>query len=422
MPTVPPRILLAGQREVGGTCAHCSRQIEAGQQVALCNQCGELHHEVCWSLKQRCGSYECSAGSGALDQPKSGLLQISRDELSAVTPMPSRQSFGEDTRTGSRSHPTPRWNKTSIWALVIALVGIPLFGLVTGLVAMVVACIALAGHRHGTRGVALAVMAILIGLADVAGWAVGLSYYLASPIRHVSLDTLALDPESLDDLPDHIARAMRANVLIHSSAGLGRESIGSGVVLSVRDDTAYIVTNRHVVDSHYSESMTTVPDDLSSLGRIVIDTLGDTGLVGKVEWIAPGGVDLAIVSAPAAGKGVRAATWDLANPPKVSEKVFAIGNPHGFGWTHSAGDISQMRRQTQGGYSVRILQTTAAINPGNSGGGLYDEGGQLIGVNTMTGDKLVAEGLSFAISLATLLDLAPSRLIDQPLDTEASSE
>ena len=90
--------------------------------------------------------------------------------------------------------------------------------------------------------------------------------------------------------------------------------------------------------------------------------------------------------------------------------MFAVGNPYGLNWTHTAGDISQVRRQRHGDYDFRLLQTTAAINPGNSGGGLYDSEGRLIGINTMTSDKRFAEGLGFSISLPTLLDLAPEKM------------
>jgi serine protease Do len=107
---------------------------------------------------------------------------------------------------------------------------------------------------------------------------------------------------------------------------------------------------------------------------------------------------------------VQEAYWDREVTPHIGDEVFAIGNPHGFGWTHSAGDISQIRRQKQGDFNFRLLQTTAAINPGNSGGGLYDADGRLIGINTMTSDKRFAEGLGFSIALPTLLDLAPERL------------
>lgn len=43
------------------------------------------------------------------------------------------------------------------------------------------------------------------------------------------------------------------------------------------------------------------------------------------------------------------------------------------------------------------------------GGGLYDEQGQLIGINTMTADKRVAEGIGFSIALPILIDLIPDR-------------
>jgi serine protease Do len=104
---------------------------------------------------------------------------------------------------------------------------------------------------------------------------------------------------------------------------------------------------------------------------------------------------------------VREAHWDRAVVPHIGDPVFAVGNPHGLGWTHTAGDISQVRRRTQDGYQFRVLQTTAAINPGSSGGGLYDAEGRLIGINTLTGDKRFAEGLGFSIALPTLLDLVP---------------
>jgi S1-C subfamily serine protease len=294
-------------------------------------------------------------------------------------------------------------------AFIISLLGIPLFGLITGLVAIVFACVALVGHTHGRRGFALAVLAMFIGLFDVIGWAVGLSHYLGVVPSMVSLDELTLDPESLKELPAKFSRAMRANVVIESVAGLGRGAIGSGVVLKVDQGVAHIVTNRHTVDMNYTTSTRTAPADLAELARVRVTAVGQRPVPASVEWVAPHGVDLAIISAPIQAADVEAAHWNLDAQPHIGDEVFAVGNPHGLGWTHSAGDISQIRRRSQGDYSFRILQTTAAINPGNSGGGLYDSEGRLIGINTLTGDKRFAEGLGFSISLSTLLELLPDR-------------
>ncbi len=95
---------------------------------------------------------------------------------------------------------------------------------------------------------------------------------------------------------------------------------------------------------------------------------------------------------------------------KVGASVFAIGNPHNLGWSHTQGVISQLRTQHIDSRQVRVIQTQAAINPGNSGGGLYDQEGYLLGINSWTADKSVSEGLGFAIALDSLLELAPPHL------------
>ena len=54
---------------------------------------------------------------------------------------------------------------------------------------------------------------------------------------------------------------------------------------------------------------------------------------------------------------------------------------------------------------VTVYQTQTPINQGNSGGGLYNMRGELVGINTWTQDKAHAEGLSFAISAQSVVDL-----------------
>jgi serine protease Do len=264
----------------------------------------------------------------------------------------------------------------------------------------------------------LAAAAIVVGLFDVVGWAVGLSLYLGgSGMGAVALNEMTIDPDSLNELPDRIARAMRANVLIQSDFGLGRQGIGSGVVLRVRDGSAYIVTNRHVVDPSFSEESgaAKAAADLTKMAKISVVTVGQSIVPGSVEWVAPHGVDLAILAVPLLGAvdEVQEALWNDQESPHIGDAVFAVGNPHGLGWTHSAGSVSQIRRRAKGDFDFRVLQSTAAINPGNSGGGLYDADGRLIGINTMTGDKRFAEGLGFAIAFPTLLELLPES-IDLP--------
>jgi serine protease Do len=77
--------------------------------------------------------------------------------------------------------------------------------------------------------------------------------------------------------------------------------------------------------------------------------------------------------------------------------VVAIGNPHGFENSVTAGIISAKNRTLQAAdVNFRgFLQTDAAINPGNSGGPLIDMKGRVIGINTAI--VPYAQGLGFAV-------------------------
>ncbi|MEX2316809.1 MAG: trypsin-like peptidase domain-containing protein [Pirellulales bacterium] len=403
-----PRIVLAEEREMGVPCAQCGREIRLGDPTAICQDCGAVHHASCWHTARGCAAYECAATTA--DSGQLAMLSITRAELAAAEPIVARSVADSEPAGGATGVQKKRWNRTAVWAFIIAIIGIPAFGLLTGLFAMVIGCIALAGHTRHRRGLSLAVAGILIGLFDVIGWAAGLAYFLGTPHSLVALEQMTIDPSSLKELPERIARSMRANVLIETRAGFTRQGMGSGVILKLLGGSAYIVTNRHVVDQNFADGSTSVPEDLSGLAKVMVMTVEQISVPGKVEWIAPHGVDLAIVSAPIVSGEVREAHWDADASPHTGDEVYAVGNPYGLGWTHSAGDISQVRQRNHNGFSYRVLQTTAAINPGNSGGGLYDAQGRLIGINTMTSDKRMAEGLAFSIALPTLLKLVPEQL------------
>lgn len=65
----------------------------------------------------------------------------------------------------------------------------------------------------------------------------------------------------------------------------------------------------------------------------------------------------------------------------VGDVVLAIGNPYNLGQTITQGILSATGRQT-------FLQTDVSINRGNSRGALVNSVGELIGINTLTFDKI----------------------------------
>ncbi len=163
------------------------------------------------------------------------------------------------------------------------------------------------------------------------------------------------------------------------------EGAGSGVVIT---SDGFVLTSAHVVAGSDSRGRASFVD-----GRDL-----EFSLVGADPLS-----DLALLRV--AGGDLAPAELGDAERLQVGQLVVAIGNPHGFGGSVTAGVVSALGRSlpTRAGSMIRIvdnvIQTDAALNPGNSGGALVDGRGRVVGINTAVAG--VGLGLAVPINAAT---------------------
>lgn len=138
-------------------------------------------------------------------------------------------------------------------------------------------------------------------------------------------------------------------------------ALGSGFIT---DESGYIVTNHHVIEG---------------AAKINVRLHDEREFTAELVGADPK-TDIALLRI-SAGEPLPAVSFGDSEKVRVGDPVLVIGNPHGFGFSVSAGIISARNRSLNGTYDD-FLQTDAAINVGNSGGPLFNQDGEVIGVNT----------------------------------------
>jgi len=177
-----------------------------------------------------------------------------------------------------------------------------------------------------------------------------------------------------------------ANLRVARRVRGGRRLEGGGSAVVITPD-GFMLTSAHVVAST-GEGRASFVD-----GREL-----DFEVVGSDPLS-----DLAVLRAD--GRDLVPAELGDAEQLRVGQLVVAIGNPHGFTGSVTAGVVSALGRSlpTRSGANVRVvdnvIQTDAALNPGNSGGALADGRGRLVGINTAVAG--VGLGLAVPINAAT---------------------
>jgi S1-C subfamily serine protease len=168
---------------------------------------------------------------------------------------------------------------------------------------------------------------------------------------------------------------------------------GSGVAISA---DGFLITSAHVVEGSRRGVASFSDGSETAVSLVGSDPLSD----------------LAVLRAD--GGDLAPATLGDAAALRVGQLVVAIGNPHGFASSVTAGVVSGLGRSlpvgARGGprrVVENVIQTDAALNPGNSGGALVDSAGHVVGINT----ALAGIGLGLAVPINDATRIIISTLI-----------
>jgi len=194
--------------------------------------------------------------------------------------------------------------------------------------------------------------------------------------------------ELLQQQVPEILKRFFGNQIIIPQQRAPQEKTAYGSAFFISKD-GYLLTNHHVVED--ASKVTIMLNDRREI---------DAKVVGSDER-----TDVALLKVE--GNNFPSLSVGNVDQLKVGQPVLAIGSPFGFDYSASAGIVSAKSRNMMGETSVPFIQTDVALNPGNSGGPLFNQQGQVVGVNSRifsgTGGYM---GLSFSIPIDVAMDVA----------------
>lgn len=192
------------------------------------------------------------------------------------------------------------------------------------------------------------------------------------------------DQEALDAYSSTVMRVAQA--LLPSVASVRvrtRQGVGAGSA-SVITEQGHLLTSAHVVEGADAVDLAFHDGTVAAATVVGSDPLSDLAVLHADEPTPP---PVRMGDATSLG---------------VGQLVVALGNPHGFSGSVTAGIVSALGRSlpTRAGRVIdEVIQTDAALNPGNSGGALADSAGRMIGVNTAVAG--IGLGLAVPINATT---------------------
>ena len=186
---------------------------------------------------------------------------------------------------------------------------------------------------------------------------------------------------------------------------------GSGVIIS---KSGYVVTNHHVIeDADEIEVEFILNDEVQKFNAeiVQVDKTNDLAII-KIFDMNFDGVD----ELPYNFK---------TRSSDVGTKVYAFGYPMALSIMGKEIKVTDGMISSKTGFDgdITTYQITAPIQGGNSGGPLFDENGNLIGINSSAIRKDIADNVAYSIKTSyvlNLIDILP-KSIELPSNTKLES-
>ena len=251
---------------------------------------------------------------------------------------------------------------------------------------------------------------IIVGIVMFFVGAIGLYlliYFFPEPFVKTITEQTEVRNVTVTDtgIADAVDKLYDAVVVVKTYVDGQLYATGTGFVYKEDGDTAYILTNNHVIEGG---------------DEIYVEFTDGSNVVTTVEG-SDSYSDIAVLSVDSSYV-TTVAQIGSSEEARVGDTVFTVGAPidsSTYSGTVTRGIVSGKNRlvsvsSSNSGTSdmmMSVLQTDAAINSGNSGGPLANANGEVIGITSLklsSGSTTSAsiEGMGFAIPIETALDYA----------------
>ena len=239
---------------------------------------------------------------------------------------------------------------------------------------------------------------------------------LNNMVRSNKIDTLNKHLNRMEKLNNYVARKeikkekrkkykglvqdlykQKSNSVVYIGNPAGKGGSGSGFVIDSKK--GHIITNWHVIEGSKTVYVWFKPKNLKDMEE---DRLMQQPKFEGTVIKSNRKKDLALVKVEKIPIGIKPLQFGKTINVPIGSTVYAIGHPRGLTWTFNSGMVTQIRkkhkwRSENDRHMADVIQHEVPSNPGNSGGPLFNDRGELVGVNSF--GKHSAELTNFSVAV-----------------------